>query len=152
MSLHETFDFITMIYCDYGALSADDRKKLLRIIYQHLKPGGKLLFDVFSKETFHSFQEGKSWESCPNGGFWREQGYVALFGNYKYPDFITLEQTTVITDTEIAAYYIWNTCFTQKTLMEEVKHSGFKVNGIFGNVAGEDYCKNSPTIAILLEK
>ena len=152
MSIHETFDFITMIYCDYGALSTDDRKKLLRIIYQHLKPGGKCLLDVFSEETFYSFREGQTWESCPNGGFWREQGYIALFGHYKYPDFITLEQTTIITGTEVATYYIWNTCFTPKALIEEVKNSGFKVNGLFENVAGKDYHKNSPTIAILLEK
>ena len=152
MSLQETFDFITMIYCDYGALSTDDRKKLLRIIYQHLKPGGKLLLDVFSKETFDSFREGQTWESCPSGGFWREHGYIALSGHYKYQDLITLEQTTIISDAEIATYYIWNTCFTQNSLIEEVKKSGFNVSGIFENVAGEKSHQNSPTIAILLEK
>ena len=152
LELNCCFDFITMIYCDYGALSTDDRKKLLRIIYQHLKPGGKLLLDVFSKETFDSFREGQTWESCPSGGFWREHGYIALSGHYKYQDLITLEQTTIISDAEIATYYIWNTCFTQNSLVEEVKKSGFNVSGIFENVAGEKSHHNSPTIAILLEK
>ena len=63
-----------------------------------------------------------------------------------------MEQTTIISDAEIATYYIWNTCFTQNSLIEEVKKSGFNVSGIFENVAGEKSHQNSPTIAILLEK
>ena len=39
MDLHNVFDFATMIYCDYGALSTSDRKKLMGKVYQHLKPG-----------------------------------------------------------------------------------------------------------------
>ena len=39
MDLHKVFDFATMIYCDYGALSTSDRKKLMGKVYQHLKPG-----------------------------------------------------------------------------------------------------------------
>ena len=152
MSLHEVFDFAAMIYCDYGALSANDRKTLMQRIYQHLKPGGKFLLDVFSVETFHSFQESQTWELCKNGGFWRKNSYAALCGRYKYSPYITLEQTTVISDIEIATYYIWNTCFTRNTLVQEAKDNGFKVCGIFGNVAGEIYHENSPTIAILLEK
>ena len=152
MSLHEVFDFATMIYCDYGALSTTDRKKLMQIIYQHLKPGSKFLLDVFSTETFHSFQETQTWEICKNGGFWSEYDYVALCGRYKYSQYVTLEQTTVISDTEISTYYIWNTCFTKDTLIKEVKDNGFKVCDIYGDVAGETYHKDSPTLAILLEK
>ena len=152
LSLPETFDLITMIYCDYGALSTDDRQRLLRIAYRHLKPGGKLLLDVFSRDTFDSFQEGQTWESCPNGGFWREQGYLALCGRYKYPGFVTLEQTTVITDAEATTYRIWNTCFTQKALAGEVRNGGFRVSGVFGNVAGDGLEEHGPTIAVLLEK
>lgn len=69
MSLQETFDFITMIYCDYGALSTDDRKKLLRIIYQHLKPGGKLLLDVFQRKHLTPFERGKHGKAVQVGAF-----------------------------------------------------------------------------------
>lgn len=85
------------------------------------KTGRKIIIRCFSKETFDSFREGQTWESCPSGGFWREHGYIALSGHYKYQDLITLEQTTIISDAEIATYYIWNTCFTQNSLVEEVK-------------------------------
>ena len=152
MSLHEEFDFATMIYCDYGALSADERKILLHNVYMHLKPGGKFLFDVFSDATYSSFREKRTWEICPDGGFWREDGYVALSGHYKYPGFVTLEQTVVLTEKGAASYNIWNTCFSREALIREVQSGGFRVKGIFSDVAGAQYRPDSPVIAILLEK
>ncbi|MDE7320517.1 MAG: class I SAM-dependent methyltransferase, partial [Lachnospiraceae bacterium] len=152
MKLHKVFDFATMIYCDYGALSTSDRKKLMGRVYQHLKPGGKFLLDVFSLETYYSFQEMQTWEICNDGGFWREDAYVAIYGHYKYLNSVTLEQTTVISNTNTAVYYVWNTCFTKETLMEEAKEAGFKVCEFFGDVAGKPFHEDSPTIAVLLEK
>jgi len=152
MVLNKNFDFATMIYCDYGALSTVDRKKLMSRIYQHLKPGAKFLLDVFSLETYNAFQEMQTWEICSHGGFWREDEYIALFGRYKYPNSVTLEQTTIISNKDMSTYYVWNTCFTKETLMNEAKENGFKVCEVFGDIAGEPYHKDSPTLAILLER
>ena len=44
----EEFEIITIIFCDFGALSALDRKILLNKIYKALKPNGKFILDVFS--------------------------------------------------------------------------------------------------------
>ena len=52
MDLKKVFDFATMIYCDYGALSTSDRKTIMRKVYNHLKSGGKFLLDVFSMEKY----------------------------------------------------------------------------------------------------
>lgn len=152
MSFRETFDFATMIYCDYGALSDVDRKNLMNRIFLHLKPGGKFLFDVFSSETYDSFQEAQTWEICPQGGFWREEGYVALCGRYRYQNLVTLEQTTILSEGDMMTYEIWNTCFTGESLRKEAEESGFKVCEIFGDIAGTPYREDSPTLAILLEK
>lgn len=46
MDLENNFDFVTMIYCDYGALSKSDRQVVMRNVYRHLKSGGKFLLDV----------------------------------------------------------------------------------------------------------
>ena len=69
LSLDKEFDFATMIYCDFGALSTNDRKQLLKIIYQHLKPGGRFLLDVFSLTQLENFQESQTWEVCPDTYF-----------------------------------------------------------------------------------
>ncbi len=152
MNLQQKFDFSTLIYCDYGALSTTDRKIILNKIYHHLKPGGKFLLDVFSMEKYNNFQEKQTWENCPNGGFWSDKKYLAFNGNYKYSDNVTLEQTSIIANNEITNYYIWNTYFTKETLMKEAKEAGFKVCEVFGDVAGGAYHQDSLTIAILLEK
>ena len=152
MDLEERFDFATMIYCAYGALSTKDRQVILSKIYHHLKPGGKLLLDVFSMTKFYRFQEKQTWEVCHTGGFWRADEYIALNGFYKYLDNVTLEQSSIISKQEISTYYLWNTYFTKEFLTSEVQNSGFKVCKVFSNVAGDVYRAESDTIAILLEK
>lgn len=114
LALGREFDFSTMIYCDYGALSTSDRKQLLKIVYQHLKPGGKFLLDVFSLTLLESFQESQTWEICPDGGFWCPESYIALNRACKYPDNVTLRQTLVIANKKISNYYLWDTYFSKK--------------------------------------
>lgn len=152
MNLESNFDFGTMIYCDYGALSEDDRKIIMKNVYQSLKSGGKLLLDVFGVAKYNDFVESKSWKICNDNGFWREGSYIEINGSYKYSGYVTLEQTVIISDNEIDTYYIWNTCFTKEALIEETEAAGFKVCGIWGDVAGSLYSEDGFTMAILLEK
>lgn len=152
MDLGKKFDFGTMIYCDYGALSTSERQIIMRKVYRHLKPGGKFLLDVFGVAKYEAFSEGQTWEICKGNGFWREGSYLEMNGLYKYPNHVTLEQTSVISNNEIKTYYIWNTCFTKEKLIDEAREAGFQVAGIWGDVAGRPYQKDGGTIAILLEK
>lgn len=71
MSYESEFDFATFIYCDYGALSTEDRGLILQKIYTALKPGGKLLLDVFSMQKYKRFKEYRVWQWHEHGGFWR---------------------------------------------------------------------------------
>ncbi len=152
MDLERKFDFATMIYCDYGALSTKDRQVILSKIYRHLKPGGRLLLDVFSVERFSGIREHQTWEICHNGGFWRGEEYMELNGLYKYEDSVTLELITIITKNEITPYYLWNKHYSKESFIQEVESNGFKVCGVFGDVAGGIYQTENDTIAILLEK
>jgi SAM-dependent methyltransferase len=152
MDLDTTFDVSTMIYCDYGALSIEDRKKLRNYVYDHLNSGGRFLFDVFSMKFYNQFKENKSWEIRPEGGFWSGEEYMLFQGNYKYEEYVTLEQMILMTDDKITPYYLWNTCFTKESLIGEVEETGFKVIEAFGDVAGDVYHKDKTTMAILLEK
>lgn len=152
VDFNSTFDFVTLIYCDYGALSAQDRQKIMQKVFCALKPGGKFLLDVFSVKRYNSFQEIQNWEICLDGGFWSAEEYLALNGNYKYQDNVTLEHTTVISDSKITNYYIWNCHFTRESLINEAQKIGFTIVDVFSDVAGSLYDKGSSTISILLEK
>lgn len=152
MDLNRQYDFATMIYCDYGALSTADRQLLLSKAAKHLKPGGKFLFDVFSMVKYTNTPEEQTWEVCPNGGFWRGDEYLALNGSYKYLDHVTLSQTLVLTKDQVIPYYIWDTYYTKESLIQEVESAGFTVCGLYGDIAGSPYCEDSETMAILVER
>lgn len=152
LDLDKTFDLAVMIYCDYGALSTTDRKTVMRIAFNHLRKGGRFLFDVFSISEYKRFEEAQTWEICTDGGFWSREPYIAFHGRYKYSDHATLEQTAIISEDAVHNYYLWNTYFSQEALMKEAVDAGFRVCGIYGDVAGNAFHKDNFTIAILLEK
>ena len=53
----ERFDLITMIFCDFCALSPSQRKTMLGKFHKFLKSGGSVLLDVHSLNTFDSREE-----------------------------------------------------------------------------------------------
>lgn len=152
MNFNNAFDFVTFIYCDYGALSEKDRFTVLRKIYHSLRPGGKFVFDVFSMAEFNKFLESETWNVCPAGGFWSPEKYLALERRKKYQDNVTLEQTVVLTEDSIRNYRIWNCFFSPERLRKEAKEAGFKVLDIFGDMTGAPFTSDGSVFTMLLEK
>ena len=152
MDFYSAFDLATFIYCDYGALSTANRALILQKIYQALKPGGRLLLDVFSLAKFQAFAEARTWEHFPLGGFWRAEPYLETKNCVKYPEHMTLEQYVIVTDTRSDAFYIWNTYFTPDKLEKETTAAGFRTIALYGDVSGSTYSAASPTLALLVEK
>lgn len=152
LALYMNFDVATMIYCDYGALSTQDRKTVLNAVYRLLRPAGKFLFDVFSKKKYDEYVEQQTWEHVMQDGFWRKEEHLVLNRNYKYENNVSLKQAIVITQDKITPYNIWDTYFTKEAIIKEVEEVGFHVCEIYGDVAGSSYQPESDTMAILVEK
>ena len=70
----------------------------------------------------------------------------------KFTEDVTLEQVAVISEQDTAVYYLWNQYFTKETLEREAIQCGFRVSGVYGDVAGRVYDGTGDTIAVLLEK
>ena len=77
---------------------------------------------------------------------------MVLSGFYKYLDNVTLDLITIILKEEITPYYLWNTYFSKETWIQEAENIGFKMFGLFSDVAGRIYQSESDSIAIILEK
>lgn len=152
LQLSQRFDFATMIYCDYGALSTNDRRTLMRTAYNHLRPGGKFLLDVFSLEVYRSFTESQTWEVFENGGFWYPGPHLVLHAHVLYPPATTLEQATILTDVGATTYHIWSTYFSADSLCAEAEVVGFRCAGVWSDVAGTPYHPTATTLALLLER
>ena len=150
--LPDNTDFAVMIYCDYGALPAADRAALLGRLYRCLRPGGRLLLDVFSRRRYDAFRAGRAWTPQESGGFWSGGPHVVLSARRKYPPDVTLESTVVLTDAETAEYYIWTTYFTRESLLAETAAAGFVPVAVYGDVAGAPCTADSDTLAVLLER
>lgn len=137
---------------DFSESSIDYARNSAKRSGLDIKPGGKVLLDVFSMEKYEAFREGDTWELNPDGGFWREQGYVVLNRFSKFTEDVTLEQVAVISEQDTAVYYLWNQYFTKEILEREAIQCGFRVSGVYGDVAGRTYDGTGDTIAVLLEK
>lgn len=141
-----------LIYCDYGALSKNKRKKLLEKVFASLKNKGKFIIDVFSINKFNKFIEKDTWEYSKGNNFWTKDESIILNTNKKYENNISLERTIVITDEEIKKYNIWHKYFSMEDIFSEVKSVGFNNIEIFLDVSGREYCEKGDTIAIIGEK
>ena len=70
---------------------------------------------------------------------------MVLSGFYKYLDNVTLDLISIISKKEITPYYLWNTYFSKETLIQEAESIGFKMCGLFVDVAGRIYQPESDT-------
>jgi SAM-dependent methyltransferase len=148
----EKFDVITLIYCDYPALSITDRLILLRKVYQALKPNGKFIFDVFT--PLMRKDESRSWYYCEEGGFLSEKPHICLDSVYQYDDEdkTELRQSIVITKETIDCYNIWDHFFTKEALLSEIQTAGFNAVEFYGDIAGKEFSVTGETICGVFTK
>lgn len=152
IAYRKEFDLITLIYCDFGVLSTDDRTSLLESIYQALKPGGKFILDVFTPMQYKDRKESKDWYYS-DPGFWSEKAHICLNSFYRYDDEATmLEQTVVITEDGIQCYNIWDHVFTKEELEQDLKKAGFAGVDFYGDVAGNVYQADGSTMCAVANK
>ena len=65
----DRFDLITLLLCDFCALSPSQRKTMLEKFYKFLKPGGSVLIDVYSLSAFNQREETETYEHSRLDGF-----------------------------------------------------------------------------------
>lgn len=149
----EAFDVITLIYCDYGALTFHERQTLLAKVYSALKPGGRFIFDVFTEKTLHRKQDNSSWSVHQNGGFWSAEPHLCLEATYYFENHtVEARQAIVLSNHESRHYIIWNTVFMQETLADEVLPFGFHVDRIYDDSCGSPYTGEADTLCFVLKK
>lgn len=149
----QQFDLITMIFCDFCALSPLQRKTLLDKFYKFLRPGGLVLLDVHSLNTFNTKVEIATYERNQLDNFWSPENYYGFLNTFKYDkEKITLDKYTIIEETRTRVIYNWLQCFSQDSLREEFEENGFKVEEFYSDVAGTPISSESLDIAIVAKK
>ena len=152
-STTERFDLITMIMCDFCALSPDQREILIKKFHSFLKPGGAILLDVYSLISFAQRQESASYELNHLNGFWSPDKYYCFVNTFKYDtEKVILDKYTIIEESQHRVVYNWLQYFSQESLCDEFKANGFLVESLYADVAGKPITSDSPEIAIVVRK
>lgn len=152
----QAYDAITLIYCDYAALTAPERKALLARIHRALVPGGQFILDVFTMASAEQAGEGgdrQSWTFCPEGGFWSKAPYLLLEGCYSYESgSVQCRKTVVLTEARSIEYILWDTFYTRERLLAELEPLGFQAKGVYNSTWGTPYREQGKTLCAVMEK
>ena len=149
----ERYDLITMIFCDFCALSPTQRKTLLSKFHELLKPEGAVLLDVHSLNVFNSRQEVATYEYNQLDHFWSSDDYYGFLNTFKYQEEkVTLDKYTIIEKARTRVVYNWLQYFSRDSLREELEGNGFKIEELYSDVAGSAFSPKSPDIAVVARK
>ena len=112
-----SFDLITMIMCDFCVLSPEQRKKILAKFNSLLKPGGSVLLDVYSLNTFNQREESATYELNQLNGFWSPEDYYCFVNTFKYEkEKVILDKYTIIEESRKRVVYNWLQCYSKDSI------------------------------------
>jgi len=146
----DRFDLIMMIYCDFCALSPDQRKTMLSKFRSLLKPEGSVLLDVYSLNSFHRREESATYEFNQLNGFWSSDDYYCFVNTFKYDnEHVVLDKYTIVEEKRTRTVYNWLHYFSEDSLREEFEENGFRVESLYADVAGQPLSPDSAEMAIV---
>ncbi len=147
------FDLITMIMCDFCALSPGQRRTMLSKFHAMLKPGGSILLDVYSLNSFNKKEESAAYELNQLNGFWSPDDYYCFVNTFKYEkEKVILDKYTIFEESGKRIVYNWLQHFDTKSIQKEFEEAGFKIEEIYSDVSGDAFNPESPEIAIIARK
>ena len=147
------YDAVFLIFGDFCPLSPQQRSTLLKHVNRALKPGGRFLLDVTTREHRKKHGNKNGWYAVESG-FWKPGSHLVLEEGFDYPQqSIWLDQYTVIEgDGKISVYRNWFQDYTPKTITDELAQGGFSVESLWVDLTGKHYSPGSEWIGVIASK
>ena len=147
------FDLILMIMCDFCALSPEQRGKMLRKFHTLLKPSGGVLLDAYTQAAFDQREETAVYGANLMDGFWAPGKYYGFLNTYKYArEKVVLDKYTIFEPGRVRTVYNWLAYFTPEDIEREFVASGFRMDGLYADVAGTAYVPGTHELAVVARK
>ena len=144
------FDVVTLIYTDLCALSPAQRERLLGRIRDMLNPGGHLVLDVAGTGSFATKEETTIIEYKLMGGFWSPDDYVGIQRTFLYQsELLSLDRYVIVEPRETWQIFNWTQHFTPENIEAELRHAGFHIDEMAGNLCGSLLGPDSDLIGIV---
>jgi SAM-dependent methyltransferase len=143
-------DVALLIYGDFCPLNPEQRATLLRNVYRALKPNGKFVLDVSTREHRRKHGNKNGWQALESG-FWKPGLHLVFEEGFDYPEqSIWLDQYTVIeADGKISVYRNWFQDYTPETITNELAQNGFAVESMWRDLTGEPYTSEGEWIGLI---
>ena len=147
------YDAAFLIYGDFCPLNPGQRSTLLKNVRRALKPGGKFVLDVSTREHRRKYGNKNNWYALQSG-FWKPGPHLVLEEGFDYPEqSIWLDQYTVIeADGKVSVYRNWFQDYTPETITSELSKGGFSVESLWGDLTGEPYTPTSEWIGLVTSR
>lgn len=147
------FDLILMIFCDFCALSPEQRKTMSNKFYRMLNSGGSVLLDVYSIKGFDQREESIQFEPNQLNGFWSPETYYGFVNTFKYDtEKVILDKYTIIEESRTRTVYNWLQHFTVDSIGQELEEANLKIVDFFSDVAGSPMSAESNEFAVIAQK
>ncbi len=147
------FDLITMIMCDFCALSPQQRKIMLNKFKELLKPNGSILLDIYTLNMFEQKEEIAVYELNQLDHFWSANEYYAFLNVYKYEkEKLSLDKYTIFEDNNnVKTIYNWLQYFDKTSIQQEFEENGLKIKEFYNDIAGKNFASGSNEMAIIAQ-
>jgi hypothetical protein len=142
-----------MIMCDFSVLSPKQRDRMLKLFYKILKPGGRIIFDVYTTVSYYLKKEQAIYSPNLMNGFWSPEKYFGFLNTFKYEaEKLLLDKYTIIEKGRTRYFYNWFQCFEGKELSSELKCNNFEIEHVYADICGSVLKENSEEMAIVARK
>jgi 2-polyprenyl-3-methyl-5-hydroxy-6-metoxy-1,4-benzoquinol methylase len=147
------YDAAFVIYGDFCPLSPEQRSTLLKNVRRALKPNGKFVLDVSTRECRKKHGIKNSWQAMESG-FCKPNPHILLEEGFEYPELsIWLDQfITIEADGKMSVYRNWFQDYTPETITDELSQGDFIVDGLWGDLTGTPYTPDSEWIGLVTRK
>jgi SAM-dependent methyltransferase len=147
------FDLITMIMCDYCALSPEQRAAMLAKYNELLSDRGCVVLDVYSLRAFADKKEVSFYEKNQLNGFWSAEPYYGIVSSFRYDEEkVSLDKYTIIERSRHRQVYNWLQHFTPESLEREARTAGLEIKAVYADVAGNPYDPEAAEFAVVMTK
>jgi len=118
-----------------------------------LKPGGKFVLDVSTREHRKRHRNKNNWYAS-EGGFWKPGPHLMLEQGFDYPEqSIWLDQYTAIeADGKVSIYRNWFQDYRLETIIGELEQGGFIVENLWGDLTGQPYTSECEWIGLITRR
>jgi cyclopropane fatty-acyl-phospholipid synthase-like methyltransferase len=149
----EPVDLVSMIMCDFCALSPAQRGQMLQRFAACLKHDGKIFLDAYTMKAYQKREEKTLYESNLMNGFWSAQPYHGFLHVFKYDQAaVVLDQYTIIEAERTRTVYNWLQYFSREQIEFEFEQAGLRIHTWLGDVAGAEYDEQADEFAVIAGK